>query len=130
MADPRRDSILAHTLARVMLSNGVQEATDVSRWKAARAIPKASRITAFLVQWSLDGSSNSAGELEGLDEYRMIWNESERSAYRHQAEFREAWGAENFRPLVDAIKSQLGRTARHSGEKPNVARAMTLEITV
>jgi hypothetical protein len=71
-------------------------------------------------------------ELEGIEDYRSFWNESERSAYRHQAEFRAAWGEENFRPLVEALKRTMAENERRTRERLefNVGRAMSLEVSL
>lgn len=125
----RKDSILAHTLARVLISEGVTDAADVSKWAAVKAMPKASRITMFLVLWA-QAERELGRELEGIDEYREIWNESERSAYRRQAELRAVWGADKFRPLVEIIKKQLDARERRLHEEFNVGRALSLEVAI
>jgi hypothetical protein len=124
---PQKDSILAHTLARVMMADGVTDGRDATKWTAVRAVPKASRITSFVVLWA-QAERELGRELDGIDEYREIWNESERSAYRRQAEFREVWGAETFRPLVDTIKKQLDTQERRLHERFDLGRAMSLQV--
>lgn len=126
---PRKDSILAHTLARVLIAEGVTDVADVSKWAAVKAIPKATRVTSFLVLWA-QAERELGRELEGVEEFRSIWHESERSAYRHQAECRALWGPENFRPLIEVIKKQLDATERRLHEKFNVGRAMSLEVAI
>jgi hypothetical protein len=125
----RTDTLLAHTLARVLIAEGVTHADEVGKWKAAKAVPKGSRITAFIVLWA-QAERDLGRKLDGIEEYREYWNESERSAYRRQAEFRDVWGAESFRLLVDAVKAQLDANERALHEKFNLGRAMSLQIAV
>jgi hypothetical protein len=127
--EKRKDTILAHTLARVLIADGVTRVEDATKWKAAKAVPKASRITSFIVLWAY-AELDLGRELEGIDEYRDYWNESERSAYRRQAELRETWGAENVRPLLEAVKRHMAATEKRLGEKFNVARAMSLQVSI
>jgi hypothetical protein len=48
---------------------------------------KGMRVTTFITQWTL--ASSMLGHPITLDEYCDWWNENERTAYRHQAQFRE-----------------------------------------
>ena len=100
----RRDSLLAHCINRAVIHDqgGVEAAAEkygpqaerLSKWAATMAVAKvtgkASRVSAFIVMWA------AAMRDEGLDEfsiteYQRYWNESERRAYRLQAEFRDLW---------------------------------------
>jgi hypothetical protein len=100
----RRDSLLAHCINRAVIHDqgGIEATTEkygadgerLSKWAATMAVAKvtnkASRVSAFIVMWA------AAMRDEGLDEfsiteYQRYWNESERRAYRLQAEFRELW---------------------------------------
>lgn len=102
--DRRRDSLLAHCVARAVIHDmgGVESATErfgpnaerLSKWaalrRAAKVTPKASRVAGFIVLWAM------AMRDEGVDEYSITayqryWNEGERQAYRLQSEFRELW---------------------------------------
>jgi hypothetical protein len=75
-----------------------------------RAMPKGLRVCQFIVQWML------LSQLEGrpitVPEYRRFYDEPERTAYRHLAEFRELFG-EKFngysdpQPLVDILTPQM-----------------------
>jgi hypothetical protein len=112
-----------------MIAEGVSTLDEASTWKAAKAVPKASRITSFIVQWAY-AERHLERELVGIDEYREFWNESERSAYRRQSEFRGVWGADNFRPVLDAVKTQMEATEKRLHEKVNVGRAMSLTVAL
>lgn len=125
----KTDSILAHTLARVVIAEGGTKPGEVTKWEAVKAIPKGTRVTAFLVLWA-QAEREVGRELEGIEEYRSIWNESERSAYRHQAECREVWGGEMFRTLIDVLKNAMDDRERRLKEKFDVGRAMSLEVSV
>jgi hypothetical protein len=102
--NPRRDSLLAHCIARAVIAEqgGVEtagakygpRAEAVSKWSAmkvvAKVTPKASRVAAFIIMWSV------AMKLEGrqefsITEYERYWSEGERQTYRLQKEFRELW---------------------------------------
>lgn len=103
-SDRRKDSLLAHCIARAVIheQGGVDEAVAkygpsaerLSKWAtlrvAAKVTPKASRVAAFIVMWA------AAMRDEGVDEYSITqyqryWNEGERQAYRVQGEFRDLW---------------------------------------
>lgn len=100
----RRDSLLAHCIARAVVADagGPEEAgakygagsPQLSKWAQLKVVskvtPKASRVAAFIVMWAV------AMKLEGRDEfsiteYERYWNEGERQTYRLQKEFRELW---------------------------------------
>jgi hypothetical protein len=102
--DPRRDSLLAHCIARAIVheQGGIDtvvetygpKAERLSKWAAVKAAakvtPKASRVAGFIVMWA------AAMLDEGLDdfsitEYERYWREGERQTYRLQNEFRELW---------------------------------------
>ena len=75
-----------------------------------RSIPKGTRVYQFVLEWLM--LSQIEGRAITLPEYRRFWDEPERSAYRHLAEFRELFGkgANDFndpQPLVDFIAAQL-----------------------
>lgn len=127
--EKRKDTLLAHTVARVLIAEGVTRVEEATKWRSAKAVPKASRITSFIVQW-VYAELDLGRELEGIDEYRDYWNESERSAYRRQAELRETWGPENVRPLLDLVKKHMAATQRRLGDKFNVAQAMSLQLSL
>ncbi len=56
-------------------------------------ILKGSRVCAFVVQWTM--ASQALGREITLAEYADWWNEKERTAFHHQAEFRSV-----FAPLA------------------------------
>jgi hypothetical protein len=102
--DPRRDSLLAHCIARAIIheQGGIDAAVDtygpkaerLSKWAAvkaaAKATPKASRVAAFMVMWAAAMLDEDA-EAFSITEYQRYWNEGERQTYRLQHEFRELW---------------------------------------
>jgi hypothetical protein len=126
---PRKDTLLAHTLAKVLVADGVESIEDYSHWRAAKLSPKAARITSFIAMWAL-AERELGRELGGIDEYRSYWNESERSAYRRQKEFREVWGEDNFRAVIEAVKRQMDATEARIHEKLTLGRAMSLEVAL
>lgn len=56
---------------------------------ARKGVLKGSRVCAFIAQWII--ASQALGREITLEEYAEWWKESERTAYRHQAEFRECF---------------------------------------
>ncbi len=102
--DRRRDSLLSHCIARAVIHDqgGIEVATEkygpkaerLSKWAATMAVAKvtgkASRVSAFIVMWAAAMRDEGAEEFS-ITEYQRYWNESERRAYRLQAEFRELW---------------------------------------
>jgi hypothetical protein len=102
--DRRRDSLLAHCIARAVIHDqgGIEEATArygpkaerLSKWAATMAVAKvtnkASRVAAFIVMWAAAMRDEGVEEFS-ITEYQRYWNESERQAYRLQREFRELW---------------------------------------
>jgi hypothetical protein len=102
--DRRRDSLLAHCIARAVIHDqgGVEAATEkygpkaerLSKWAATMAVAKvtgkASRVSAFIVMWAAAMRDEGVEEFS-ITEYQRYWNESERRAYRLQAEFRDLW---------------------------------------
>jgi hypothetical protein len=62
---------------------------------------KGARVCAFITSWTI--TSRSLGQAITLDDYRAWWNESERSAYRHQREFRAVFPElATPQPIADA----------------------------
>ena len=100
----RRDSLLTHCINRAVFHDqgGVEAATEkygpqaerLSKWAATMAVAKvtgkASRVSAFIVMWAAAMRDEGVEEYS-ITEYQRYWNESERRAYRLQAEFRELW---------------------------------------
>jgi hypothetical protein len=106
-SDPRKDSLLAHCIARAVIADagGLDAAKDhwgedaeawaaASKWKQLRVLmkvtPKASRVAAFVIQWAWAMRDEQRDSFT-ITEYQRYWHEGERQAYRHQAEFRELW---------------------------------------
>jgi outer membrane cobalamin receptor len=99
-----KDSIFAHCVARAVIADqgGIEAATAkygpkaerLSKWTAlktaARVMPKASRVSTFVVLWALAMRDEKTDGFS-ITEYQRYWNESERQAYRSQKEFRELW---------------------------------------
>jgi hypothetical protein len=102
--DPRKDSLLAHCIARAVVheQGGIDAAVEaygptaerLSKWAAVkaatRATPKASRVASFMVMWSAAMLDEGVEEFS-ITEYQRYWNEGERQTYRLQHEFRELW---------------------------------------
>jgi hypothetical protein len=102
--DPRRDSLLAHCIARAVIHDqgGIDAAVEtygpkaerLSKWAAvkaaAKATPKASRVAAFMVMWAA-AMLDEGADAFSITEYQRYWNEGERQTYRLQHEFRELW---------------------------------------
>ena len=127
----KKDSILAHTVARVVVAGLEPGQESVNAWDGIKALPKATRIASFLTMWAF-AERRLGRELEGIEDYREFWNESERSAYRYQSEFRAIWGEENFRLLIDALKQTMAQNERRVRERLefNAGRAMSLEVSL
>jgi hypothetical protein len=102
--DPRKDSLLAHCIARAVIheQGGIDSAVEMygpraerlSKWAAVKAAakvtPKASRVAAFIVMWAAAMVDEDADEFS-ITEYERYWHEGERQTYRLQKEFRELW---------------------------------------
>lgn len=100
----KKDSILAHCLARAVLhvEGGVESAAEkygpraerFNKWAAlkaaTRATPLASRVAGFIVAWAIAMRAEGREEYS-ITEYQRYWSEGERQAYRLQKEFRALW---------------------------------------
>jgi hypothetical protein len=103
----KKDSLLAHCIARAVIADAggldgakaqwgedAEGLATAGKWKQlkvlVKATPKASRVAAFVVQWAWTMRDERKGSLT-ITEFQRYWNEGERQAYRHQAEFRELW---------------------------------------
>jgi ferric-dicitrate binding protein FerR (iron transport regulator) len=85
---------------------------------------KASRVASFVVLWALALEDLDADELT-LTEWKRWAKESERSAWRHLAEFRELFPEfETPTPLAVQLRRQLRR------RKVGTVAAMNLPVTV
>lgn len=103
-SDRRRDSLLAHCIARAVIHDqgGIDVATakygakaeGLSKWAAMKAVAKvtnkASRVASFMVMWAAAMMDEGVDEYS-ITEYQRYWNEGERQTYRLQREFRELW---------------------------------------
>jgi hypothetical protein len=75
-------------------------ARTVMEVACARAgVLKGARVVAFVCQWTM--ASQALGRSITLEEYRDWWKESERTAYRHQREFRDVFGMPDPQPFAD-----------------------------
>jgi len=104
MPDRRRDSLLAHCIARAIIheQGGIDAAVEaygpnaerLSKWAAvkvaAKVTPKASRVAGFVVMWAAAMMDEGVDEFS-ITEYERYWHEGERQTYRLQKEFRELW---------------------------------------
>ena len=121
-ADRRKDSLLAHCIARAVIheQGGVDEAVGkygssaerLSKWAAlrvaAKVTPKASRVAAFIVMWAVAMRDEGVDEYS-ITQYQRYWNEGERQAYRVQGEFRDLWQEfETPNDLARQIVKHLG----------------------
>jgi hypothetical protein len=103
----RKDSLLAHCIARAVIADAggeddakrqwggnAEKLAAASRWKQMKLMmkvtPKASRVAAFVIQWAWAMREERRDSFT-ITEFQRYWNEGERQAYRHQAEFRELW---------------------------------------
>jgi len=94
------DTILGHCVARaILVEAGIEPGKGVyghgvSKWEAMRATvrvtPKAMRVATFIVFWAV-GMRELGRDSYSLTEYQQRWNESERTAFRLQSEFRDLW---------------------------------------
>lgn len=100
----RKDTLLAHCVARAMVADQGGEEAAVARfgskaerltkWDAFRlglkVTPRASRVAGFVICWAIAMREERQDEYS-ITEYQRYWNENERQAYRLQADFRELW---------------------------------------
>lgn len=75
-----------------------------------RSIPRGMRVCQFVLEWMV--LSQIEGRPITMPDYRRFWDEPERSAYRHLAEFRELFGKgkndySDPQPLVDIVVAQM-----------------------
>ncbi len=56
---------------------------------ARKGVLKGARVCTFIACWCI--ASQALGRAITLEEYAEWWKESERTVYRHQAEFREVF---------------------------------------
>ena len=102
--DPRKDSLLAHCIARAIVQDqgGMDamveaygpKAERLSKWAAvkvaAKVTPKASRVAGFIVMWAAAMMDEAVDEFS-ITEYERYWPEGERQTSRLQKEFRQLW---------------------------------------
>ena len=127
------DTILGHCVARALLAEaGIEPGKGVyghgvSKWEAMRATvrvtPKAMRVATFIVFWSV-AMRELGRDSYSLGEYQERWNESERTAFRLQSEFRELW-SEYATPDELALK-----IAEHLDARVSIKDAAKLPMTV
>jgi hypothetical protein len=66
---------------------------------------KGARCASFIASWAI--ASTSLGRPITLEEYAEWWKESERTAYRHQAEFRKCFPhLGNPQPIADLAQQR------------------------
>lgn len=131
----KRDSLLAHCIARAIIAEagGLVSARDrwgddaagfraEGAWRQIRLLakvtPKASRVAAFIVMWAWQMRDESKDALT-ITEFQRYWNEGERQAYRHQAEFRELWSE------VDTPNELARQVVPHLGAKLDARKLPT-----
>lgn len=118
--DRRRDSLLAHCIARAVIheQGGIEAATEkygakaerLSKWAAVKAVTKvtnkASRVSSFMVMWAAAMLDEGVEEFS-ITEYQRYWNEGERQTYRLQSEFRDLWP--EFETPNEFAKQMIGQ---------------------
>src|SRR6478672_10648822 len=133
--DPRRDSLLAHCIARAIIheQGGLDAAVEMygpkaerlSEWAAvdaaAKVTPKASRVAGFVVMWAAAMMDESAAEYS-ITEYERYWHEGERQTYRLQKEFRELW------PEYETPNELASQIVKHVDKKINKRDVATLPM--
>ena len=127
------DTILGHCVARALLAEaGIEPGKGVygegvSKWEAMRATvrvtPKAMRVATFIVLWSV-GMREVGRDSYSLAEYQERWNESERTAFRLQSEFRELW---REYPTPDEIAHSV---VKHLDARVSAKEAARLPMTI
>lgn len=129
----RRDSLLAHCIARAVIheQGGIDAAVAafgpraerLSKWSgmrtAVKVTPKASRVAGFIVQWAI-GMREEGQDSFSITEYQSHWSENERQAYRLQREFRELW------PEYETPNELASQIAKHLDLKTTAFDAMSL----
>jgi hypothetical protein len=139
-SDPRTDSLLAHCIGRAIIAEaGGLDAVknrwgdDAEGWAAAgkwtqlrtlmKVTPKASRVAAFVIQWAW-AMRDEGRDSYTITEFQRYWNEGERQAYRHQAEFRELW------PEFETPDELARQIVPHLNDKLNAATLPTEVVVV
>jgi hypothetical protein len=113
--------------AKAQWGENAENLAAASKWKQMRLLmkvtPKASRVAAFVVQWAWTMRDEQSDSLT-ITEFQRYWNEGERQAYRHQAEFRDLW-PEHETP--DALARQI---VPHLSEKLDATMLPTKVVVV
>lgn len=136
----RRDSLLAHCLARAVIAEqgGIEaavaaygpKAERLSKWAAmkvsVKVTPKASRVGTFIVQWAI-GMGDEGGDEFSITEFQRYWNEGERQAYRLQKEFRELWP--EFETPNELARQIVNHIDGRMGGKDVASLPLTLQVT-
>jgi hypothetical protein len=84
----KTDTLLGHCLARAALAGGY-EGTGSATWAVVKSTTKAARVAAFIVLWAVEVRENGPAE-SNADMARRL-GDSDRTFYRHLADFRELW---------------------------------------
>jgi len=127
----KQETLLAHCIARAVVDDAGGEtaarekygddATTLaaqSKWRQVRLLmrvtPKASRVAGFIVLWAW-AMKDERKNAYTISEYMRYYNETERQAYRHQAEFRELWSEfetpnELARQIVPHLRGKVDAT--------------------
>jgi hypothetical protein len=129
----RQETLLGQCLLRSAAEIALADGLDLSARKgqklkalklAGRAIPKASRVAEFVVTWAVAMDELADDELT-LSDWRRWANESDRTAWRHLAEFRELFPEfETPTPIARELLRHMRRL------KTNVAAAINLPVSV
>ncbi len=77
---------------------------------------KGARVGSFIACWAI--ASHAIGHEITLEEYRDWWAEPERTAFRHQANFRAMFpGIANPQPLADVLIAAYDERMAQQGVK-------------
>jgi hypothetical protein len=139
--DRRRDTLLAHCVARAIIHDqgGIDVAVEMygpkaerlSKWAAVKAgvkaTPKASRVAAFIVMWAAAMADEGVNEFS-ITEYERYWNEGERQAYRLQKEFRELWP--EFETANEIARQIVKRLDARTTKREIASLPARLQVTV
>lgn len=83
---------------------------------------KGSRVLTFICQWTM--TSQALGRPITIEDYAEWWKESERTAYRHQAEFRRVFGL----PTPQVFADQAIVRAEALSRGPNGLGSLPVDV--
>ncbi len=124
----KRDSLLAHCLARAVIDDAGGEESARAKYGddgekaramnmfqqiklATRVSPKASRTAGFIILWAWAMKSERQDSFT-ITEYMRFYSENERQAYRSQSEFRDLW------PEFETPNELARQVVKHLDKRP------------